>query len=62
MKQNGNAGFDANGRPLIAKNAKSIRVGHSIAPPQMPSIKGKFTSAEIDDLVTYLESLRFSEN
>ncbi len=49
--------LDSDGR-LVAFPRSQIRAGHFVDPPQMPSFQGKFTSAQVDDLVAYLASLR----
>ena len=46
---------------LLSLRRSDIREGHFTDPPQMPSFQGKLTSAQIDDLVAYLASLRTSD-
>ena len=53
--------LDSDGQ-LVAYTRSQVRDGHAIDPPPMPSYKGKLTSAQIEDLVVYLESLRTPEN
>jgi quinoprotein glucose dehydrogenase len=43
---------------LVAFSRSQVRDAHFVDPPPMPSYQGKLTSARIDDLVAYLESLR----
>jgi putative heme-binding domain-containing protein len=47
---------------LVAIERSQIRDDRFVDPPQMPSYEGKFSSAQIDDLVAYLASLRVTGN
>jgi putative heme-binding domain-containing protein len=53
--------LDSEGR-LVAIPRSQIRAGHFVQPLQMPSFQAKFTSAQVDDLVAYLASLRVPGN
>ena len=47
---------------LIAFSRSNIREGRFVDPAPMPSYQDKLTSAQIDDLIAYLSSLRAPEN
>jgi putative heme-binding domain-containing protein len=47
---------------LVALSRSEIRDAHFVDPPSMPSYRGKLSNAQIEDLVTYLASLRVPEN
>ena len=53
--------LDANGQ-LVALARSDLRDAHFVDPPAMPSYRGKLTSAQMDDLVAYLASLRAPED
>ena len=53
--------LDSSGQ-LVAYPRTAIRGGRFVDPPPMPSFQGKLTSAQIEDLVAYLSSLRVPAN
>jgi putative heme-binding domain-containing protein len=47
---------------LVAYPRSTVRSGHFVDPPHMPSYKDSLTGNQIADLVAYLSSLRTPEN